>query len=149
MLSRIKETIRCVDSERVLVDGADGKSAASGWLRVAAVGRWADGARSERRGGLGERVHDRPELRVDHMFMRIGAHAVSFAVGDEPDDTGQLEETTMLIKYVRHSLDKMTDAAREKFTTNGGPRNVQRVVLLDRRDGRAAPRGRCRLECDQ
>ena len=99
-----------------LVDGADGKSAASGWLRVAAVGRWADGARSERRGGLGERVHDRPELRVDHMFMRIGAHAVSFAVGDEPDDTGQLEETTMLIKYVRHSLDKMTDAAREKFT---------------------------------
>ena len=83
------------------------------------------------------------------MFTRIGAHAVLFAVGDEADDTGQLEETMMLVKYVRHSLGKMTDAAREKFTTNGGPRNVWRVVLLDRRDGRAAPRGRCRLECDQ
>jgi hypothetical protein len=83
------------------------------------------------------------------MFTRIGAHAVLFAVGDEADDTGQLEETMMLVKYVRHSLGKMTDAAREKFfTTNGGPRNVRRVILLDRQDGHTAPRGGGRLECD-
>ena len=52
---------------------------------------------------------------VEHTFTRVGAHAVSLAIGDEPDGVGRLAATTVLVKYVRRSLYKMTDASRNKF----------------------------------